>query len=308
MFIHWTVSIIIPMYNSEDYIEACIESIFSINYPQDKFEVIIVDNGSTDQSLEIVKRYPVKVISCPEGNISKVRNVGATIAKGNIFAFVDSDCAVGNGWLSAAVEILSRPGVVATGSGYKLPQNATWIEKAWLYESKIEERLVKLIPCGNFIVNAVAFNEIGGFNESLITCEDADICERLINKGYQIVNSTRVESVHLRNPKTLPAFFRKEIWYGYSMIATLRNNPLDKTFLFTIAFQLTHILMVFSFIWVPIFAIGLIILMALLNFATLYRIFYSHKYALYIQTLMLYYVYFAARTIGVMKSLIKGGK
>ena len=271
MFIHWTVSIIIPMYNSEDYIEACIESIFSINYPQDKFEVIIVDNGSTDQSLEIVKRYPVKVISCPEGNISKVRNVGATIAKGNIFAFVDSDCAVGNGWLSAAVEILSRPGVVATGSGYKLPQNATWIEKAWLYESKIEERLVKLIPCGNFIVNAVAFNEIGGFNESLITCEDADICERLINKGYQIVNSTRVESVHLRNPKTLPAFFRKEIWYGYSMIATLRNNPLDKTFLFTIAFQLTHILMVFYFIWVPIFAIGFIILMALLYMLFIYK-------------------------------------
>ena len=294
------VSIIIPLKNEEKYIELCLKSLISQQYSKDCFEIIVVDNGSTDKSLEIVKKYNVKIIYCLDGNIAKVRNVGTAAAKGEILAFVDSDCVVSSNWLTEGVNILNRPKVVATGSGYKAPHNATWVENAWLIESKVEERFVKFVPCGNFIVKASIFHEIGGFNETLVTCEDADICERIVNSDYLIINSTKIESVHLRNPKKIIDFMKKEIWYGSNMLSSLQNNIIDKTFIFTTAFYLSHIMILLSLVWrTPFLYAGFILLQLLINAATIHRLVLSKKYKLYFHTLLLYYFYFLARSVGV---------
>ena len=298
------VSIIIPMYNNEKYVDLCLKSIFSLEYPDKKMELIVVDNGSTDSSVEIVKKYPLKVVSCPIGNISKVRNAGAAVAKGTVLAFVDSDCVVGPSWLSTTVNILERPRVVATGSGYRLPKDAKWVEKIWLRQSKIEEREVKFIPSGNFIVKADAFKEIGGFNESLVTCEDADICERLARKGFKLIYSTKIHSTHLRNPKTISEFFRKEMWYGINMTVSLKNQNLDKLFMLTVLFYLSHLLIILSFWWPYFLLIGILSLLTILNIGTIYKLYFSRKFKCYGHLMVLYYVFLMARGIGIFKSLL----
>ena len=299
-----SVSIMIPMFNSEEYIDLCLTSIFSLEYPQDKIQVIVADNASTDHSLEIVKKYAVEVVLCPDGNISRVRNVGAAAAKGEIFAFVDSDCAVGKEWLRSAIEIIGREGVVAAGSGYRLPKDPAWIEKVWLIESQIAERPVKFIPAGNFIVRAEAFRSVNGFNEELITCEDADICERLAIQGNNIINSNRIVSIHLRNPKSVTEFFKKETWYGLNMSTSLQNQIFDKVFILTVLFLTGNMVFACSVLFGRPSYWALFIIILILNLSAFHRMYYSRKFKTYFQLIFLYYVYFLARGFGIIKNII----
>lgn len=297
---HPLASIIIPVFNCEDFIEICLESILGLDYPLNKIEIIVVDNGSTDRSVQKAKKFPIILISSQEKYVSGVRNDGARLANGSLLCFVDSDCAVGRGWLTTAVEILSRHGVGAAGSGYQLPESPHWIEKAWLTESKIEERSVSFIPCGNLIIRREAFEEVGGFDEKLSSCEDADICERLITASYSIINSTKIESVHLRNPKTLGGFWGKEVWYGYDMLTSLKTI-IDPTFLFTVIFLISHIFIIVSLFEVKFLWIGVGGVLSVLNISAIRRLCFSRKYSLYFHILLLYYFYFAGRVFGVLK-------
>jgi len=100
------VSIIIITFNSADSVEGCLSSVFKVNYPRDKYEVIIVDSGSTDGTLEIVKKFPVDKLIVVEGALrGKARNIGVEAATGEIVAMVDSDLSASdNDWLAKAVK------------------------------------------------------------------------------------------------------------------------------------------------------------------------------------------------------------
>jgi cellulose synthase/poly-beta-1,6-N-acetylglucosamine synthase-like glycosyltransferase len=83
------ISIIIPVLNAQKWISPCLEALLLQDYPKDKFEIIVLDNGSTDQTMEITKKYPVKLLIKTKCNISALRNWGAAQARGEIFAFID---------------------------------------------------------------------------------------------------------------------------------------------------------------------------------------------------------------------------
>ena len=82
-------SIIIPAYNVEQYIGRCLESVFK--QTSKDYEVIVVDDGCTDKSIEIAKDYDVKVITSKHVSVSEARNIGAKKAKGEYLLFLDSD-------------------------------------------------------------------------------------------------------------------------------------------------------------------------------------------------------------------------
>jgi len=82
-------SIIIPVYNVEKYIKRCLDSVFNQTYKD--FEVIVIDDGSTDKSMEIVKRYDVKIQNTKHVSVSEARNIGVKHAKGEYLLFLDSD-------------------------------------------------------------------------------------------------------------------------------------------------------------------------------------------------------------------------
>ena len=104
------VSIIIITSNSEDTITKCLSSLFNVNYPREKFEVIIIDAGSTDRTIEMVKNFPVDKILVKKGVRGKARNIGVQEAKGEIVAMVDSDLSSpNNDWLVNAVKEFKDP-------------------------------------------------------------------------------------------------------------------------------------------------------------------------------------------------------
>ncbi len=110
------VSIIVPVYNGERTIGSCIRSLLDMSYPPSKREIIIVDNNSRDDTLRIVREFPV--VALVEDRIQSsyaARNAGIRKSRGEIIAFTDSDCIAHKDWVSNAVECFSdeRVGCVA---------------------------------------------------------------------------------------------------------------------------------------------------------------------------------------------------
>lgn len=170
-----TVSIIVPVRNESGYIVECIESIInSVNYIGN-YEIIIVDNGSEDDTVKkvealICKYNQITLYNKNEGTIASVRMEGYRKSKGKIVAFVDGDSVVPEGWMSSGLKILlASEDVSAVGFAVKPPEaNSTWIERTWYkissgrkWKGTIE---VPWLPSFNLIVRRDYFYEINGFN------------------------------------------------------------------------------------------------------------------------------------------------
>jgi len=93
------LSVVIPALNSASTIALTLSSIFSNEFPRELFEVLVIDNGSSDGTVEIARRYPVEIHHCPEKGIGPPRNLGIKMAEGNIVCLTDSDCVVERDWL-----------------------------------------------------------------------------------------------------------------------------------------------------------------------------------------------------------------
>ncbi len=137
-------SIIIPAKNEEKNIQNCLQSIAAIDYPADKFEVLLIDNGSTDKTVAVAESWGAKVFLKPELTISGLRNFGAQQSKGKILAFLDADCTVDKNWLNAASVYLEDTAVVSFGSPAVIPLNATWVQKAW-FNIRKKNKLLKML-------------------------------------------------------------------------------------------------------------------------------------------------------------------
>lgn len=101
------ISVIVPLYNNEEHVEACIQGLLSQRYSEGACEFILIDNNSTDKSAEIVKRYPsVRLLFQPKQGSYAARNLGMKEARGQIIAFTDSDCVPRPDWLQQIAAIM----------------------------------------------------------------------------------------------------------------------------------------------------------------------------------------------------------
>ncbi|ACH38810.1 glycosyltransferase, ExoA family [Citrifermentans bemidjiense Bem] len=308
------VSVIIPVFNAHRTLDSCLQSILACDYLRDSFEVIVVDNCSTDDSAEIARRYPVTLTTKIGGTISSVRNHGVSLARGSVLGFVDSDCIVASDWLSEVVKVLQLQGAGAAGSGYLVPERYTWVEKAWLYERGGGTYQTGLVPGGNCAFKAELFQAIGGFDEGLTTGEDSDICRRVIEAGYKVIGSGSIRCVHLGNSKTLRQFARKEFWYGIDMVKDLRVTSFDGTFFMTAVFLLGFASFTAALLLTlatgrqsPLLYSPLAML-AVSAVCSGYRVRRSRKYRYYFHLVVLYFLYFCSRSCAVVSSVLKSSR
>lgn len=181
------VSIIIPVYNGACTIEACIESLLQQNCTSDAYEIIVVENGSTDNTTELVKKYPVRLFHSDTRGPAPARNLGIARSEAEIVAFTDADCIADPNWINELIEPYREPEVGGVGGAILAYQHD--------HRNTIERFSDDYAPLTNFLSGDHEFlphlytanasyrhcllSEIGGFNDHLITAEDVDLAWRL---------------------------------------------------------------------------------------------------------------------------------
>lgn len=296
------ISFIIPLYNEETTIRLCIESIVEQMCTGD--EIIVVDNGSTDKSVNNVISFPdITIINKPNVTIAEVRNSGAKIAKGDILAFIDADCVLSNHWRDEVVRCLSDERISATGSKVDIPADAVWIERVWYSQRDNKCSRVSYINSGNFVVRKSIFEEVGGFSEALITGEDSELGWRINKVGHCIVNNPAIRSIHLGNPKNLKNFYRKERWRALGMMGTFRISWFDKPLIMTITFAVCNLLAICISLYLAItgsVGYGILSFLSLTLFVpsitASYRVIQFKNTRYFFHLICLYWIYFIART------------
>lgn len=302
------VSIIIPTYNEEEHLPACLDSIFSINYPKEDIEVIVIDNGSTDQTREIAKSYGVRVLRDDSMNVSGLRNFGASQSKGDILAFVDADCIVSKEWLRNASRYFDNMDVAVWGAPATLPKESTWVQQTWYLVRQKEKQVQKVdwLETMNLFVRKEQFMAIGGFIATLVTCEDVDFCYRLRKHG-KILSDGRIDVTHLGEAKTVKEFIKKEIWRGRSNLSGILSHGLSLKELPSLSIPLYFgiflpIIFLVSVVFLDsIWFLAWLLLYLLPSVAVLFKL-RSKKIGLlaWLRLLFLVQIYFFSRTIAVV--------
>ena len=213
------VSVIVCSYNGGQTLEACLRSLRKVNYPD--YEVVLVDDGSTDNTKEIVSHHPwVRAIHQPNMGLSVARNVGAAHATGEILAYTDSDCMADPDWLYYLVGTLLSGDYAGVGGPNISPPAQNWHQACVAAAPGgpshvlLSDVVAEHIPGCNMAFHRWAFDKIGGFDpEYRKAGDDVDFCWRLQQEGEVIAFSPSAIVWHYRR-FTLKAFRKQQEGYG----------------------------------------------------------------------------------------------
>lgn len=183
-----TVSVVVPAYNAEGTIAPLLESLLGIDYPD--FEIIVVDDGSTDSTKAIAARYPLRLIERPHRGASAARDAGLRASQEDIVAYVDSDVTVTRDWLTKLVQPFASPGIAATTGRtiFRRSDKCT----SWVRSLDIERRnagrrtFTRLANGPNSAFRRSVLLEVGGFDPSWYHAEDTEVSYRICQRGYVI--------------------------------------------------------------------------------------------------------------------------
>jgi glycosyltransferase involved in cell wall biosynthesis len=310
------ISIVVPVYNKRRFLVPAIDSMLDAVHRFGDAELILVDNGSTDGSYELLlQRYGREgtILQVHGGTISAVRNRGASIARGSYLSFVDCDCVIPPDFLSRVVAVFEEIRVGVTGCAVGLPQDASWIEEVWHHlHRRSGDGFRTYINSGNLAVKRTAFDLVGGFDEHLVTGEDSEICQRLTDAGFRPYEAQVLSVAHLDNPKTLAQFYRKEVWRGLGMFGTVRRESVDKPTAMTVThlLALTLALVVFAGpgAWSWRLAIALMLPWLVPTAAIAYRVRGGGRLTHPLRAVLLYQIYFLARVTALFRVALGGVK
>ena len=192
-------SIIIPTYNRPQKLTTCLESLTYIDYPRDRFEVIIVDDGS-DQVLDsLIEPYHnllnITLIRQKNAGPAKARNTGVNVAKGKYIAFTDDDCIADSHWLSVLEKaFINSPNALVGGKTINVLSDNPYstasqllIDYLYEYYNHRSEKS-QFFASNNFAISRELFNHLGQFDLTfpLAAGEDREFCDRCLFKGYSL--------------------------------------------------------------------------------------------------------------------------
>ncbi len=252
------VTVVLPAYNEEKYIISCLSGLLAQDYPKSLYEIILVDNGSTDATVNIAQDFGVKVINEPEGPVGKVRNTGARNAQGDLLLFLDSDCIPPRNWISYASKRIASNSNLILGGGCELPPDPKAIEKYWLLSGIEGATLPKDLLGACIAISKSVFFQVGGFDETVTSGEDSKLSETLRKNGFDVVIDRQLSVIHLGNATKINHFLRRQIWHSENYIQDFSTSISDPTFLLIFVFTTlaaTSLAMIpFSFILSFVFA------------------------------------------------------
>lgn len=225
------ISVIIPTYNSEKTIEACLKSLLKQFFPRKQYEIIVVDDGSTDRTVELVSKYPVKLFKQLHKGPAAARNFGAKRAKGKILLFTDADCVPDKNWVRHMTEPFKNEQIVGVSGTYKILNKNKLIARFVGYE--IEERH-KILAKQRYIDFIGTFSagyrkgiyfKFGGFDAKfgMASGEDPDLSFNISKSGGKMVFQPKAFVYH-NHPDTLWKFLKQKFWRGYWRVLLYKKH------------------------------------------------------------------------------------
>lgn len=226
------VSVIVPAYNARGTIKQCLEALTGQSYPADSYEVIVVDDGSTDEIKNVVQGYKAQYIRQENQGPAAARNKGVREARGEIILFTDADCVPDANWIREMVKPFGNPEVMAVKGAYQTTQKNIVARFA---QAEFEERFEMLKKSESIdMVDTYAagfrrliFLKLGGFDTSFPVAnnEDTELSYRMSKGNYKMVFNPEAIVHHLNHPDSLIKYARLKFWRGYWRMAVYKRFP-----------------------------------------------------------------------------------
>lgn len=225
-------SVVVPAYNAGATVRLCLEALLRQSVGTPAYEVLVVDDGSTDDTAEVLKDFPVTVIRQPNRGPAAARNHGARRARGEIILFTDADCVPREDWVAQMAKPFADAGVCAVKGAYRTSQSALVARFA---QVEFEERFellkradaIDMVDTYSASYRKHLFERMGGFDESFPVAnnEDTDLSYKFSAAGLRMVFNPDAVVFHLRHPDTLPRYLRQKFWRGYWRMVVYRRFP-----------------------------------------------------------------------------------
>lgn len=206
------LSIIVPVYNGAATLAACLENLVNCRFPEDQYEIIVVDNNSTDTTPAIAAQFRVKYLLETQRGQSSARNFGARNAQGEILGFVDADCLVDAEWPQQVIQSF-RSDACAAIVGARQPVYFNFagrlqsLEYQYYWEKNLNQSRGLNKICGsNCAIRKSVFFQTGGFDPQLLVFEDIELGFRLAAHGWKIGYNPDLIVQHI---------YRDELWGRY---------------------------------------------------------------------------------------------
>ena len=224
------VSVVVCVYNGERTMDACLASLEKLNYPD--YEVIVVNDGSTDRTAQIAAEYPyIRLIEQENKGLSEARNVGIRAAQGDIVAFTDADCMADPDWLTHLVARFQSSDFAAVGGPNLTPPDDSFVASCVAVSPGapthvlLDDEVAEHIPGCNMAFRHEALEAIDGFDPIFRAAgDDVDLCWRLQNKGYKIGFSAAAVVWHFRR-NTLRDYIKQQRGYGKAETLLFFKHP-----------------------------------------------------------------------------------
>lgn len=216
------VSVIIPTYNAADKLRECLKALEQQKFPREKYEVLVVDDGSNDSTAEIVRNYDVQYCHQNNRGPAAARNKGAEMAKGDFILFTDSDCIPDENWIKEMFSSFQYPDIAGVKGAYKSAQRALWarfaqVEFTERYQLLLKNKYIDMVDTYSAGYRKNIFLSVGGFDTSfpVPNNEDTDLSYRMSLKGYKMAFNPEAVVWHTGHPDSLIKYVKLKFWRGY---------------------------------------------------------------------------------------------
>lgn len=228
-------SVIVPTYNSGKTLIACLQSLTNQTVSKEQYEIIVVDDGSTDNTADIAAKFDVKYVAQTNQGPAAARNYGVQNTVGDIILFTDADCVPDYDWIRQMIEPFKDSEVTGVKGTYKTKQKEL---TAGFAQAEFEDRYellkksstIDMVDTYSAAFRKDVFLKMGGFDESFTVAnnEDTDLSYRLATAGYKLVFNPQAYVYHTHQ-NSLLNYLKLKFWRGYWRMVVYRRYP-DKAF------------------------------------------------------------------------------